>query len=87
MGSLSSRVLRPTGRTRAQPEPGSGAEVSAERPETGGDAPGHDSCCCPGSLKRKRSSGPLCSCHPESDSEEEEEEGDEQQRLLNTPRR
>ncbi|XP_070285505.1 germ cell-less protein-like 1 isoform X2 [Myotis yumanensis] len=87
MGSLSSRVLRPPGRTRAQPEPGSGAGGSARRPEAGGDAAGHGFCYCPGSRKRKRSSGALCYCHPESETDEEEEEGDEQQRLLNTPRR
>lgn len=87
MGSLSSRVLRPPGRTRAQPEPGSGAGGSARRPEAGGDAAGHGFCYCPSSRKRKRSSGALCYCHPESETDEEEEEGDEQQRLLNTPRR
>lgn len=87
MGSLSSRVLRPSGRTRARQEPGSGAEDSSRRPETGGDAAGHGFCYCPGSHKRKRSSGALCYCHPESETDEEEEEGDEQQRLLNTPRR
>ncbi|XP_059515529.1 germ cell-less protein-like 1 isoform X1 [Myotis daubentonii] len=87
MGSLSSRVLRPPGRTRAEPEPGSGAGGSARRPEAGGDAAGHGFCYCPSSRKRKRSSGALCYCHPESETEEEEEEGDEQQRLLNTPRR
>ncbi|XP_036291516.1 germ cell-less protein-like 1 isoform X2 [Pipistrellus kuhlii] len=91
MGALSSRVLRPPGRTRAQPEPGSGAGAPARRPEAGGDAPGHGFCDCPGSRKRKRSSGALCYCHPDSETEEEEdeeeEEGDEHQRLLNTPRR
>lgn len=87
MGALSSRVLRPPGRTRAQPEPGSGEGGSARRPETGGDAPGHGFCYCPGSRKRKRSSGALCYCHPESETDDEEEEGDEHQRLLNTPRR
>lgn len=87
MGSLSSRVLRPPGRSRAQQEPGSGAGGSARRPETGGDAAGHGFCYCPGSRKRKRSSGALCYCHPESETDEDEEEGNEQQRLLNTPRR
>lgn len=87
MGSLSSRVLRHPGRTQAQQEPGSGAGGSARRPETGGDAAGHGFCYCPGSRKRKRSSGALCYCHPDSETDEDEEEGDEQQRLLNTPRR
>ncbi|EHB17272.1 Germ cell-less protein-like 1, partial [Heterocephalus glaber] len=44
-------------------------------------------CYCPGSRKRKRSSGAFCYCHPDSETDEDEEEGDEQQRLLNTPRR
>ncbi|XP_066234177.1 germ cell-less protein-like 1 isoform X2 [Saccopteryx leptura] len=87
MGSLSSRVLRQPGRARAQQEPGSGAEGSVRRPETGGDAAGHGFCYCPGSRKRKRSSGALCYCHPDSETDEDEEEGDQQQRLLNTPRR
>ncbi|XP_049712739.1 germ cell-less protein-like 1 isoform X2 [Elephas maximus indicus] len=87
MGSLSSRVLRHRERTRAQPEPSSGAVGSARGPRTGGDAPGHGFCYCPGSLKRKRSSGAFCYCHPDSETDEDEEEGDEQQRLLNTPRR
>ncbi|KAF3826705.1 hypothetical protein GH733_009230 [Mirounga leonina] len=87
MGSLSSRVLRHPGRARAQQEPGSGAGGSTRRPETGGDAAGHGFCYCPGSRKRKRSSGAFCYCHPDSETDEDEEEGDEQQRLLNTPRR
>ncbi|XP_023587604.1 germ cell-less protein-like 1 [Trichechus manatus latirostris] len=87
MGSLSSRVLRHRGRTQVQPEPGSGAVGSARGPRTGGDTPGHGFCYCPGSLKRKRSSGAFCYCHPDSETDEDEEEGDEQQRLLNTPRR
>ncbi|XP_061058696.1 LOW QUALITY PROTEIN: germ cell-less protein-like 1 [Eubalaena glacialis] len=87
MGSLSSRVLRPQGRARAQQEPGSGAGGSARRPETGGDAAAHGFCYCPGNRKRKRSSGAFCYCHPDSETDEDEEEGDEQQRLLNTPRR
>ncbi|ELW64066.1 Germ cell-less protein-like 1 [Tupaia chinensis] len=41
----------------------------------------------PGRRKRKRSSGAFCYCHPDSETDEDEEEGDEQQRLLNTPRR
>uniref|UniRef100_A0A8C0X4H8 BTB domain-containing protein n=1 Tax=Castor canadensis TaxID=51338 RepID=A0A8C0X4H8_CASCN len=86
MGSLSSRVLRHPGRARAQEETGPGVGGSARRPETGGDAAGHGFCYCPGSRKRKRSSGAFCYCHPDSETEEEEE-GDEQQRLLNTPRR
>lgn len=86
MGSLSSRVLRHQGRARAQPEPGSGAGGSARRVESG-DVAGHGFYYCPGSHKRKRSSGALCYCHPDSETDEEEEEGDEQQRLLNTPRR
>uniref|UniRef100_A0A7N5P6C3 BTB domain-containing protein n=1 Tax=Ailuropoda melanoleuca TaxID=9646 RepID=A0A7N5P6C3_AILME len=56
-------------------------------PETGGDAAGHGFCYCPGNRKRKRSSGAFCYCHPDSETDEDEEEGDEQQRLLNTPRR
>ena len=87
MGSLSSRVLRHPGRARAQQEPASGAGGSARRPETGGDAPGHGFCYCPGSHKRKRNSGAFCYCNPDSETDEDEEEGDEQQRLLNTPRR
>uniref|UniRef100_A0A8C7ACW8 BTB domain-containing protein n=1 Tax=Neovison vison TaxID=452646 RepID=A0A8C7ACW8_NEOVI len=87
MGSLSSRVLRHPGRARAQEEPGSGAGGSTRRPEAGGDAAGHGFCYCPGSRKRKRSSGAFCYCHPDSETDEDEEEGDEQQRLLNTPRR
>lgn len=87
MGLLSSRVLRHPGRTRAQPEPASGAGGSARRPETGGDAPGHGFCYCPGSHKRKRNSGTFCYYNPDSETDEDEEEGDEQQRLLNTPRR
>lgn len=87
MGSLSSRVLRHQGRARAQQESGSEAGGSARRLETGGEAAGHGFYYCPGSRKRKRSSGALCYCHPDSETDEEEEEGDEQQRLLNTPRR
>lgn len=87
MGSLSSRVLRHPGRAGPQQEPGSGTGASARRPETGGDAAGHGFCYCPGSRKRKRSSGAFCYCHPDSETDEDEEEGDEQQRLLNTPRR
>ncbi|KAM8788386.1 LOW QUALITY PROTEIN: germ cell-less protein-like 1 [Rhynchonycteris naso] len=87
MGSLSSRVLRQPGRDRAQQEPDSGAGGSVRRPETGGDAAGPGFCYCPGSRKRKRSSGALCYCHPDSETDEDEEEGDQQQRLLNTPRR
>ncbi|XP_036983160.2 germ cell-less protein-like 1 isoform X2 [Artibeus jamaicensis] len=87
MGSLSSRVLRQPGRTRAPQEPGSGTGGSARRPETGGDAAGRGFCYCSGSRKRKRSSGALCYCHPDSETDEDEEEGSEQQRLLNTPRR
>ncbi|XP_035884020.1 germ cell-less protein-like 1 isoform X2 [Phyllostomus discolor] len=87
MGSLSSRVLRQPGRTHAQQEPGSRTAGSARRPETGGDAAGQGFCYCSGSRKRKRSSGALCYCHPDSETEEDEEEGNEQQRLLNTPRR
>ncbi|XP_034513167.1 germ cell-less protein-like 1 [Ailuropoda melanoleuca] len=87
MGSLSSRVLRHPGRARAHQEPGSGAGGSTRRPETGGDAAGHGFCYCPGNRKRKRSSGAFCYCHPDSETDEDEEEGDEQQRLLNTPRR
>ncbi|OWK10488.1 GMCL1, partial [Cervus elaphus hippelaphus] len=86
MGSLSSRVLRHPGRARAQQEPASGAGGSGRRPETGGDAPGHGFCYCPGSHKRKRNSGAFCYCNPDSETDEDEEEGDEQQRLLNTPR-
>lgn len=85
MGLLSSRVLRHQG--RAQQEPGSGVGGSARRLETGGEAAGHGFYYCPGSRKRKRSSGALCYCHPDSETDEDEEEGDEQQRLLNTPRR
>uniref|UniRef100_A0A2K6GZ72 Germ cell-less protein-like 1 n=1 Tax=Propithecus coquereli TaxID=379532 RepID=A0A2K6GZ72_PROCO len=87
MGSLSSRVLRHPGRAQAPQEQGSGAGGSAQRPESGGDAAGPGFCYCPGSHKRKRSSGAFYYCHPESETDEEEEEGDEQQRLLNTPRR
>ncbi|KAG8518724.1 Germ cell-less protein-like 1, partial [Galemys pyrenaicus] len=87
MGSLSSRVLRQPGRARTQQEPGSGSGGSTRRPETGGDSAGQGFCYCPGSRKRKRSSGAFCYCHPDSETDEDEEEGDEQQRLLNTPRR
>ncbi|XP_019798560.1 germ cell-less protein-like 1 isoform X2 [Sagmatias obliquidens] len=87
MGSLSSRVLRQPGRARGQQEPGSGAGGSARRLESGGDAAAHGFCYCPGSRKRKRSGEAFCSCHPDSETDEDEEEGDEQQRLLNTPRR
>uniref|UniRef100_A0A8C6FDA7 BTB domain-containing protein n=1 Tax=Monodon monoceros TaxID=40151 RepID=A0A8C6FDA7_MONMO len=55
------------------------------RPETGGDAAAHGFCYCPGSRKRKRSSGAFCCCHPGSETDEDEQEGDGQQRLLNTP--
>lgn len=85
MGSLSSRVLRHPGRARAQQEPGSRAGGSARRPETERDAAGHGFCYCAG--KRKRNSGAFCHCHSDSETDENEEEGDEQQRLLNTPRR
>lgn len=85
MGALSSRVLRPAGRTE-QPEPTPGAGGSARRPDAGEDA-AHGFCYCPGGRKRKRSSGTFCYCHPESETDEDEDEGDEQQRLLNTPRR
>ncbi|XP_030739537.1 LOW QUALITY PROTEIN: germ cell-less protein-like 1 [Globicephala melas] len=87
MRSLSSRVLRHQGRARAQQEPGSGAGRSARRPETGGDAAAHGFYYCPGSRKRKPSSGAFCYCHPGSETHEDEQEGDGQQRLLNTPRR
>ncbi|XP_060043143.1 germ cell-less protein-like 1 isoform X3 [Erinaceus europaeus] len=87
MGSLSSRVLRHPGRARTQQEPGSGTGGSAQRSEAGDDAAGHGVCYCPGSHKRKRSSGAFCYCHPDSETDEDEEEVDEQQRLLNTPRR
>lgn len=85
MGALSSRVLRPAGRTE-QPEPMPGAGGSARRSDAGEDA-AHGFCYCPGGRKRKRSSGTFCYCHPESETDEDEDEGDEQQRLLNTPRR
>ncbi|KAL0621469.1 Germ cell-less protein-like 1 [Plecturocebus cupreus] len=85
MGSLSSRVLRQPRRTLAEQEQGARVGGSAQRPDTGDDAAGHSFCYCPGSHKRKRSSRAFCHCHP--DSETDEEEGDEQQRLLNTPRR
>ncbi|KAK2084107.1 Germ cell-less protein-like 2 [Saguinus oedipus] len=55
-------------------------------PDTGDDKAGHGFCYCLGSPKRKRSSGAFCHCHPDSETDEEGEE-DEQQRLLNTPRR
>ena len=87
MGSLSSQVLRHPGRARAQQELASGAGGSTRRPETGGDAPGHGFCYCPGSYKRKRNSGAFCHCNPDSETDEDEEEGDEQQQLLNTPQR
>uniref|UniRef100_A0A8C4MJN4 BTB domain-containing protein n=1 Tax=Equus asinus TaxID=9793 RepID=A0A8C4MJN4_EQUAS len=79
MGLLSSRVLRQPGRARAQQDPGSGAGGSARRQETGGDAAGHGFC-----YSEQRA---FCYCHPDSETDEDEEEGDEQQRLLNTPRR
>lgn len=85
MGALSSRVLRPAGRTE-QPEPTPGAGGAARRSDAGEDA-AHSFCYCPGGRKRKRSSGTFCYCHPDSETEEDEDEGDEQQRLLNTPRR
>lgn len=85
MGALSSRVLRPAGRTE-QPEPTPGAGGSARRSDAGEDA-AHGFCYCPGGRKRKRSSGTFCYCHPDSETDEDEDEGDEQQRLLNTPRR
>nr|XP_055184079.1 germ cell-less protein-like 1 isoform X2 [Nyctereutes procyonoides] len=89
MGSLSSRVLRRRGRARAPPEPASGAGGAARRPDAGGGGggAGHGFCYCPGGRKRKRSGGALCYCHPDSDTDDDEDEGDEQQRLLNTPRR
>lgn len=40
-----------------------------------------------GQSQRKRNSGTFCYCNPDSETDEDEEEGDEQQRLLNTPRR
>uniref|UniRef100_A0A8C9H604 Germ cell-less 1, spermatosis associated n=1 Tax=Piliocolobus tephrosceles TaxID=591936 RepID=A0A8C9H604_9PRIM len=87
MGSLSSRVLRQPRLALAQQAQGARAGGSARRPDTGDDAAGHGFCYCPGSHKRKRSSGAFCYCHPDSETDEDEEEGDEQQRLLNTPRR
>lgn len=85
MGVLSSRVLRPAGRTE-QPEPTPGAGGAARRSDAGEDA-AHSFCYCPGGRKRKRSSGTFCYCHPDSETDDDEDEGDEQQRLLNTPRR
>ncbi|XP_051010801.1 germ cell-less protein-like 1 isoform X2 [Acomys russatus] len=86
MGALSSRVLRPAGRTE-QPEPTPGAGGATRRSDAGEDA-AHGFCYCPGGRKRKRSSGAsFCYCHPDSETDEDEDEGDEQQRLLNTPRR
>lgn len=85
MGALSSRVLRPAGRTE-QPEPTPGAGGAARRSDAGEDA-GHSFCYCPGGRKHKRSSGTFCYCHPDSETDDDEDEGDEQQRLLNTPRR
>ncbi|XP_054404080.1 germ cell-less protein-like 1 isoform X2 [Pongo pygmaeus] len=87
MGSLSSRVLRQPRPALCQQAQGARAGGSARRPDTGDDATGHGFCYCPGSHKRKRSSGAFCYCHPDSETDEDEEEGDEQQRLLNTPRR
>jgi hypothetical protein len=87
MGSLSSRVLRQPRPALAQQAQGARAGGSARRPDTGDDAAGHGFCYCAGSHKRKRSSGSFCYCHPDSETDEDEEEGDEQQRLLNTPRR
>ncbi|XP_058284512.1 germ cell-less protein-like 1 isoform X2 [Hylobates moloch] len=87
MGSLSSRVLRQPRPALAQQAQGARAGGSARRPDTGDDAASHGFCYCPGSHKRKRSSGAFCYCHPDSETDEDEEEGDEQQRLLNTPRR
>ncbi|EGW06919.1 Germ cell-less protein-like 1 [Cricetulus griseus] len=52
-----------------------------------GEDAAHGFCYCPGGRKRKRSSGAFCYCHPDSETDEDEDEGDEQQRLLNTPRR
>uniref|UniRef100_A0A8C5KFH2 Germ cell-less, spermatogenesis associated 1 n=1 Tax=Jaculus jaculus TaxID=51337 RepID=A0A8C5KFH2_JACJA len=83
MGALSSRVLRQPG--RPEPEPGPGVGGSARRLEAGHDAADRSFCYCPGGRKRKRSSGSFCYCHPDSDTDEDE--GDQQQRLLNTPRR
>lgn len=86
MGALSSRVLRPAGRIE-QPEPTPGAGGATRRSDAGDDA-AHGFCYCPGGRKRKRSSGAsFCYCHPDSETDEDEDEGDEQQRLLNTPRR
>ncbi|KAL1789349.1 germ cell-less protein-like 1 [Sigmodon hispidus] len=85
MGSLSSRVLRPAGRAD-EPEPTPGPGGAARRSDAGEDA-AHGFCYCPGGRKRKRSSGAFCYCHPDSETDEDEDEGDEQQRLLNTPRR
>lgn len=85
MGALSSRVLRPAGRAEP-PEPTPGDGGAARRSDTDDDAV-HGFCYCPGGRKRKRSSGAFCYCHPDSETDEDEDEGDEQQRLLNTPRR
>lgn len=87
MGALSSRVLRPAGRAE-QPEPASGSGGASRWSDAGEDA-AQGFCYCPGGRKRKRSSGAFCYCHPDSetDEDEDEDEGDEQQRLLNTPRR
>uniref|UniRef100_A0A5F8H8F6 Germ cell-less 1, spermatosis associated n=1 Tax=Monodelphis domestica TaxID=13616 RepID=A0A5F8H8F6_MONDO len=87
MGSLSSRVLR-RGGTRAVQERGS--EAGSAAGPGGGGAPRGSACYCRGGRKRKRSSGAFCYCEPgseEEDEDEDEEEGDEQERLLNTPRR
>uniref|UniRef100_A0A4X2L5G4 BTB domain-containing protein n=1 Tax=Vombatus ursinus TaxID=29139 RepID=A0A4X2L5G4_VOMUR len=80
MGSLSSRVLR-RGGSRAVQEQGSEAGPG------GGGAPRGSACYCRGGRKRKRSSGSFCYCEPDSEDEDEDDEGDEQERLLNTPRR
>ncbi|OBS81051.1 hypothetical protein A6R68_20736 [Neotoma lepida] len=85
MGALSSRVLRPAGRAD-QPEPTPGSGGAARRSDAGEDA-AHGFCYCPAGRKRKRRSGTFCYCHPDSETDEDEDEGDEQQRLLNTPRR
>ena len=68
---------------RASPSPaGAGFWGWGLHPEAG-----HGFCYCPGSYKRKRNSGAFCHCNPDSETDEDEEEGDEQQQLLNTPRR
>lgn len=80
-------MLRPAGRAE-QPEPTYGSGGASRGSDAGEDA-AQGFCYCPGGRKRKRSSGAFCYCHPDSetDEDEDEDEGDEQQRLLNTPRR